>query len=178
MGRLIVLDRNQIQIVSGRVIDIAKDKITIEDEVILKDKTKVNKKITLIYNKAANLKLKKGAVIIASVRANNELSALAKGINNSKDIAVNAYVVRYTGNFDFEAYKNIKETHVFCANISKITEIKSGSLISISLNSEQKTLFTSAAVKGKLSKKSIFVTGAPQISSVGIVYKCKSIITV
>ena len=189
MGRLIILSRPGIMVVSGVVkeVDLSRATVVIENDVLLPcsgvvDRRRIRMVCDLKKIYAMRLNQKIGSFILASVRPSDELVLLEDGgEDDTTEYCASVYNMRFSGSFDFDRRGEQKEEHVFCASIKKITFQKFGDKVYaffyIQWNKqgypETKTLVV--RIKNPDSvinmKRGIFVCGAMQKSSLGDVYK-------
>lgn len=180
MGRLIVLNRPGVQIVSGTVVDYScgSDVVTIENDVNTA-KGKVKKRLLIRSEQVGRLNPARGVHLVASIRPTELTIALSDGaFLNQTVFPVDAYVVRYTGSFDFEPAGNEKETHVFCGSVLGGTLTSNGGCIAKVLwkkNGQNEERRVYAPMDIRFLKRAVFVTGAPKQSSSGPVYCIRTI---
>lgn len=174
------MTRPGVQIVSGEVVNYncGSDIVTIENDVNTA-KGKVKKQLLLRSSQITRLKPKLGVHLVASIRPTELTIALSDGAYlHQVEFPVDAYVVRYTGSFDFEPIGNEKETHVFCGSVLGGTMTSNGGCIARVLwkkngMNEERRVY--APMDIRFLKKAIFVTGAPRQSSSGPVYCIRTI---
>lgn len=165
---------------SGEVVNYScgSDVVTIENSVNTA-RGKVKKQLQLHSEQITRLKPKLGVHLVASIRPTELTIALSDGAYlHQVAFPVEAYVVRYTGSFDFESMGKEKETHVFCGSVLGGTMTSNGGCIARVLwkkngTNEERRVY--APMDIRFLKKAIFVTGAPKQSSSGPVYCIRTI---
>lgn len=183
MGKLIVLSRPGIQVVCGTVVESRPEdnEFVIENDVYFGGRKQTEKRRIRIHSfQTERMKLRPGVNVIASIKPNEMLYALYDGV----DLPVltydaDAFIIRYTGAFDFDTMGLEKEAHVFAANVMSNKQLNNGgNIITISWKrnqgSEVRTLYAPVDIKNKLSNKAVFVTGAPQKTKAGSLYCIKN----
>ncbi len=122
MSRLVVLRRPGILVVQGTVVDIRYNTVTIENDVELPVSGCLDKRMArLVFENErcfADLALQPGSKVVASTRDNFLLEMLEEGgETDDKEYVLSAYLIRYSGSFDFKEHNDIPEQHVFAGNV-------------------------------------------------------------
>lgn len=168
MGRLIILSRPGIQVVSGKVVKIGDADVTIENTCQFTEPTSLQETRTMILQSSADvisrLKLKLGSFIMATICPNDDTKTLADGLYSNVQYHARAYNIRYTGAFDFNSAGNQKESHVFCGAILDAKALDSGgTLVKVTWKAygadEVKNLYTPIDITKALKNKAIFTCG-------------------
>lgn len=114
MRSLILLRRPGILVVSGMVTGADNSGVLITNYFGAQEKSL---RLEVDPRALANLKLKKGSMIIASTKDDFRVEMLLDGAEIPDLITLSAYTVRYNGSFDFEARGDRKEQHVFAGSV-------------------------------------------------------------
>lgn len=118
MSRLFLMRRPGIIVVHGTVKEVGEE-LVIENEYPFPVSGPGPARVHLQVGPAvANMRLKKGASIIASTTDSFDVEMLLDGGETPRrDFALKAYTVRYSGSFDFEARGDQKESHVILGSV-------------------------------------------------------------
>ena len=166
---LVILERSSCMVVSGKVIEITGEAVSIVETVHLPISGKEEERIVRMRFRKNEEKrwgwAKIGASVMACTSYHPSLAALrAGGETNEKVYDVWLYAMRYTGSFDFAEKEGEKEAHVFCGSVLDATAEKV--LLSYTANEKKITRHLFAGKNIKLPSveryaRHIFVTGGP-----------------
>lgn len=172
---MIICERPGLQVICGMVTAVEQKSVIIENTVWL-PMYGVSKPVQcrIWYDSVEKMGIKTGAFIVASVRITDELGYLARGIwAPSMRLETSAYVIRYTGSFDFEEIDGYPEMHIFCGNIIRSTVLQDGSnLYKVEWRRKGTQQNRNVMLRGcaPAKQKNIFVTGGPVALKNGSLY--------
>ncbi len=195
MSSLVVTGRPGIIVVSGYVKSVQPEEVVIENNCYLPESKKLMRKRLRIHFETPNQtakRLKINEFVIATVRPTSELIRVWEGRKEDsyEEYAAFGFNVRYTGSFDFPAYGQSEEEHVFCGAIEpvKVTRDKTGRVWSSihvfwrrAGKTEERQLLHPSNISDRMEgiKKCIFITGPEKTGAKGKKYYfLKKVITV
>ena len=164
---LILINRPGIQVICGNVaaVDTFLGTVTIRGDVAAGDQT-IKVDVTVHSALVSKMRFELGSTVVAAVKSTEELALLADGIFIPGHVyECNAFVIRYTGAFDFDDNEGLQEEHVFCGTISREAVLANGStlfLVSWKRKGEtqQRRLLSQTDIRPGLGPhKNVFVTG-------------------
>lgn len=119
MGKLIVLRRPGIIVVSGIVDNLYEDEVVLTNDKF-SDNAALCPKLRLSFAPGTikRMRLQKGAFMMASAADDFKIEMLLEGgCVPDSEICVKGFIPRFNGSFDFERHGRQKEAHVFSGNI-------------------------------------------------------------
>ncbi|MCR5368397.1 hypothetical protein [Eubacterium sp.] len=168
---LFILHRPGILGVSGIVTESDGLSVTVKGDVFLPVSHKIERRLARIryprnfpFNK---MKLRPGERIIALTEDDFAASSLFTGGETSDDFYdLKAFIIRYSGVFDFEPTTGCAEEHLFSGQVKGVWNIRNGwQFIQISVrkqnNNEERMLLSQTQTSFKKGDNIIALTGKP-----------------
>ena len=181
MGRLIVLRRPGIVVVSGLVEEAFADEVLISNDTFA-DGVSDTKKIRLGFETGTlqKMHLSKGTFIIASAADDFRIEMMLEGGRiPDKEIQLRGFIPRFNGSFDFEKHGREKEAHVFSGNVLSSQKGSSGDKFweRITMGwkrngkDEIRTVINwGRPIDGERGQRVILVTGEKKLAQQGMTY--------
>lgn len=125
MKQLIIFARPGIAVVSGVVRYAEHGKVLVENNVYLPVSKKMELRqmeISFPESKLTRMRLKPGNFVLATIKDNDPAldEVIHGGEVPDKVFHVTGYNIRYSGSFDFDAYSEYDETHVFSGSVKDL----------------------------------------------------------
>jgi len=184
MGRLVVMRRPGILVVSGLVEEVNGDEIVISNEGLTENMSKL--RLTYQPGTLSRMQLNKGVFIVSTASDDFRIEMMLDGAKTEeKEIALKGLIPRFNGSFDFDRRGTEKEQHVFSGNILSAenggTETKRWQKITLGWKRNGKDevrtiVHWGEPISVENGKRAIFVTGEKKVSGSMVYYNASKCI--